>query len=89
VTTSLVALELAASLGGPQTTDDGLQQPSIRVRRIPSGTPENVFALKRSIEAWYRSDQSDRRLLKEPGAVTVRPGPVLDATKAVVSRVST
>jgi hypothetical protein len=27
-----------------------------------SGTPKNVYARKRSIEAWYRVDPSDRRL---------------------------
>ena len=66
LTLANVALELAASLGGSQTTTlDGLGRPSIRGRRTRAGTPENVCA-QALIEAWYRVDPSDRRLWDSP-----------------------
>src|SRR5262249_46489002 len=49
---------------------------------IGVGTPENVFARKRSIEAWCRGDPSDRRHRHVPAAGTVpRTSPRRDESR--------
>jgi len=85
---SHVARELAASLiRRPAVTPGGWQRPSIRGRSLCSGTPENGFAAKRSVEAWRRGNPSDRRHGNVPAAGTVpRTSPRSDVV--VVSRVS-
>jgi hypothetical protein len=66
---------------------NGLLRPSIRGRQINVPEHLKMVSLKRSIEAWNRRTHLTGGFLAKAKCNNGRSGPVLDATRIVVSRV--